>query len=390
MSESKEHFYRDFSKFDKMSTEELNEILRQDSQLPDGEDSDTDAILYIMGVIAKRNQELPSSDFGDVNHAWSSFNKNYRFASSEGCSLFDFDDEPQLNGTSDKTQILRPAPRSNTRPRKWVLRTARILAAVIAVLLATSLTAYAFGFDLWGAIASWTKETFGFRSAEYTQTAVPSSKKEIPAPLTSIANEMEMHGIPTTILPSYLPDGFVEMDVQYNAVTQPVSLYCLLGNGDSSITLLYTVFSENQDHLLYEKDAIDPKQYEYNGTVYYIMTNKGVYFAAWTADNIECSIAGVETYDEIIKIIQSIGSAKLIEGIGLDEKTHIFYDALRSTSIDGLSETARANGYPSAGVGFGSYGRNNNRADGKSGRSAVGRITRGTRTAEYSSGSRRL
>lgn len=150
MSESKEHFYRDFSKFDEMSTEELNEILRQDSQLPDGEDSDTDAILYIMGVIAKRNQELPSSDFGDVNHAWSSFNKNYRFASSEGCSLFDFDDEPQLNGTSDKTQILRPAPRSNTRPRKWVLRTARILAAVIAVLLATSLTAYAFGFDLWG------------------------------------------------------------------------------------------------------------------------------------------------------------------------------------------------------------------------------------------------
>ena len=96
MSESKEHFYRNFSKFDEMSTEELNEILRQDSQLPDGEDSDTDAILYIMGVIAKRNQELPSSDFGDVNHAWSSFNKNYRFASSEGCSLFDFDDEPQL------------------------------------------------------------------------------------------------------------------------------------------------------------------------------------------------------------------------------------------------------------------------------------------------------
>lgn len=101
MSESKEHFYRDFSKFDEMSTEELNEILRQDSQLPDGEDSDTDAILYIMGVIAKRNQELPSSDFGDVNHAWSSFNKNYRFASSEGCSLFDFDDEPLLYAYAD-------------------------------------------------------------------------------------------------------------------------------------------------------------------------------------------------------------------------------------------------------------------------------------------------
>ena len=89
-------------------------------------------------------------------------------------------------------------------------------------------TAYAFGLTYGGQSASWTKETFGFRSAEYTQTAVPSSKKEIPAPLTSIANEMEMHGIPTTILPSYLPDGLVERDFQYNAVTQPESLYCLL------------------------------------------------------------------------------------------------------------------------------------------------------------------
>ena len=38
-----------------------------------------------------------------------------------------------------------------------------------------------------------------------------------------------------------------------------------------------------------------------------IMTNKGAYFAAWTADNIECNIEGVETYGEIIKILQLIG-----------------------------------------------------------------------------------
>lgn len=80
MSESKEHFHRDFSKFDEMSTEELNEILRRDSQLPDGEESDIDAILYIMEVIEKRSQELPLSDFKDVDRAWSSFNENYRFA----------------------------------------------------------------------------------------------------------------------------------------------------------------------------------------------------------------------------------------------------------------------------------------------------------------------
>lgn len=42
-------FYRDFSKFDEMSTEELNEILRQDSQLPDGEDFDTEQFYILWG-----------------------------------------------------------------------------------------------------------------------------------------------------------------------------------------------------------------------------------------------------------------------------------------------------------------------------------------------------
>ncbi len=307
MSESKEHFHRDFSKFDEMSTAELNEILRQDSQLPDGEESDIDAILYIMEVIEQRNQELPVSDFKDVDRAWDSFNQNYRFASSDERSLFDLDDEPQQNSTSDKMQILQPAPRSNARPHKRVLRTAGILAAVIAVLLATSLTSYALGFDLWGAIASWTKETFGFRSEEYTQIITPSVTKEIPTPLTTLAKEMDMHDVPTTILPSYLPDGYSESDFQFSETAGSMDFYCLLEKENSSITLFYSAFFDGQELSQFEKDAADPKQYEYNGTIYYIMTNEGVYFAAWTAGNIECSIAGVEVYDEIIKIIQSIG-----------------------------------------------------------------------------------
>lgn len=307
MSESREHFHRDFSMFDEMSTAELNEILRQDSQLTDGEGSDTDAILYIMEVIEKRSQGLPTSDFEDVDRAWCSFNKNYRFASSEERPLFDFGDEPQPHDTSDKTQTRQPALRSNAHPHKRVLRTASILAAVIAVLLATSLTAYAFGFDLWGAIANWTKETFGFKSTEYTQTSVLSSTKKIPTPLEALANEMDMHDVPITILPSYLPDGYVESDFQYSATEESMGFYCLLEKKGSSIMLFYNAYFGEQALSQFEKDTAKPEQYEYNGTVFYIMTNEGVYLVAWTAGNVECSIAGVETYDDTIKIIQSIG-----------------------------------------------------------------------------------
>ena len=307
MSESNEHFHRDFSMFDEMSTEELNEILWQDSQLPDGEESDTDAILYILEVIEKRSKELPALDVEDIDRAWESFNKNYRFASSDERPLFDLDDTPQQNSTSDKTKILQPAPRSNTRPHRRVLRTTSILAAVIAVLLATSLTAYALGFDLWGTIANWTKETFGFEPAEYTQTSVSSYAKEIPVPLATIAKEMELHDVPVTVLPSYLPDGYVETDFQYTETADSIDFYYFLEKGESSITLFYSAFFDGQAHSRFEKDTTNPEQYEYNGIVFYIMTNRGVYFVAWTADDIECSIAGVETRDEVIKIIQSIG-----------------------------------------------------------------------------------
>lgn len=307
MSESNEHFHRDFSMFDEMSTEELNEILWQDSQLPDVEESDTDAILYIMEVIEKRSKELPASDFEDVDRAWDSFNQNYRFASSDERPLFDLDDATQQNSTSDKTQILQPAPHSNARPHRRVLRTASILAAVIAVLLATSLTAYALGFDLWGAIANWTKETFGFTTTESAQTIAPSVAKEIPVPLTTIAKEMDIHDVPIAILPSYIPDGYAESEFQYDETTESMIFYCLLEKENTSITLFYNAYFGGQALYQFEKDIVNPEQYECNGTVYYIMTNEGVYLAAWTTNNIECNIAGVITHDEIIKIIQSIG-----------------------------------------------------------------------------------
>ena len=45
---------RDFSHLDKLSTEELQEILRQDSLLDD-DSSDIDTILYITDLLAKRS-----------------------------------------------------------------------------------------------------------------------------------------------------------------------------------------------------------------------------------------------------------------------------------------------------------------------------------------------
>ena len=46
-----------FSRFDAMSTEELQTFLREDASKPMGEESDTKEILYVMEVLAKRRKE---------------------------------------------------------------------------------------------------------------------------------------------------------------------------------------------------------------------------------------------------------------------------------------------------------------------------------------------
>lgn len=86
---------KDYSKYDRMSTESLEELLRLDAELPDGEGPDIDEILYISEVIAKREKEHPTGRYSevDVDAAWENFQTKYLPAMSDGRSLYDFDDE---------------------------------------------------------------------------------------------------------------------------------------------------------------------------------------------------------------------------------------------------------------------------------------------------------
>ena len=62
MSERNKLPQQDYSKFDIMSTDKLEEILWLDAQLPEGETPDPDAILYIMEVLAQRERENKSEN----------------------------------------------------------------------------------------------------------------------------------------------------------------------------------------------------------------------------------------------------------------------------------------------------------------------------------------
>ena len=67
MSELNNQNRHDYSKYDEMSTEALEQILRLDFGSLDETESDIDAILYISEVIEKRKRQ---SNEIDVDTAW--------------------------------------------------------------------------------------------------------------------------------------------------------------------------------------------------------------------------------------------------------------------------------------------------------------------------------
>ena len=97
MSELNNQNRHDYSKYDEMSTEALEQILRLDFGSLDETESDIDAILYISEVIEKRKRQ---SNEIDVDTAWEKFKTKYH-PYTDGRSLYDFGDEDS-NQTSGK------------------------------------------------------------------------------------------------------------------------------------------------------------------------------------------------------------------------------------------------------------------------------------------------
>lgn len=300
---------RSFSELDKMSTGELEAVLRMDAQLPEGEGCDTDLILYITDIIAKRERENPAYSLPDVDKAWNTFNEKYRPHTDGGLSLYE-------DGQSDITELSgiknRPSAPDNTSPvrRKGRgLARAALIAAVIAVLmLAATVTSYALGYDLWGHVAGWSRESFGFvPDGQIIPSISPSqsSQKE----LSELQAVLDAHGITANLIPKYIPEGFKHTDIYVDDVGIPNSFTSCLEKSEQTI-VVEVITNANIVLSDYEKDEGDPEIYETNGVEHYIMTNMGKYLAVWRTENYEVSISGLETRDELIKMIDSIYEEK--------------------------------------------------------------------------------
>ncbi len=299
MSKPIEGNHRDYSNFDNMSTEALENILRSDSQLPSYETSDMDAILYIMEVIANREKENPTGKFTDIHTSWASFKGNYLPYAKDDKSLYDFND-------CEKQSVLEQPylKRSLFRQRRRLMRAASIVIVFAVLLLAGTITAKALGFDLWNTVAKWTRDTFGFSSS------IPESQESHDLngqiEYKSLQEALDSYGITAKLTPIWLPDGYALQNININSTPVQTSFIAdYKSSSNSEIIISITSFT-NPQFQTYEKDDENLTVYSVQGFKYYIMSNVERRNIIWQTENCECSISGNFSLDEAKKIIDSI------------------------------------------------------------------------------------
>ena len=274
MSEKQSRGIGDLSKYDAMTTEELEEILRLDAQTPEEQESDTETILYIMEVLAarKRNNGHPGKT---ALEAYESFKQNYM---------------PKVDKieASTKTKIAFP---------RW-LRSLAATVAVLAILLIGSVTAQAFGINIWETVVKWTRETFHFGEGDssYTNDELPYS---------SLQEAIGKSNGAVSLVPTWIPDGYIMTAITVDRSPLQTVYKAKYTHGEQVLRITVQDYLDEIPVYVEQSDGLI-EEYEVSGITYYLFENYEYSRAVWLYESYECDISGEVTIDELKKMIDSI------------------------------------------------------------------------------------
>lgn len=296
MSNTKLPSSRDFSMFDHLSTAELERLVRQYS-LAEYEETDDEAILYILEVIAQRN-ELNTDWSPSAEKAWESFTQEY--LSQEDPKAL-----PGLSGNTGTatgethTPVIdikaHPSKNIHKSARRWFKPLSGTAAIAMIVVLACTGTVYAYKHDFWDSVATWTEETFRFDI--FLSSGEQTGRK--------LARLLEDYGIPKTSIPTWMPDGYEIVSNTVEETTKNKVFKIQLKKESHDIIFIIRAWNDPQKTTFYIVDN-DVKPYKRNDMDFFILQNEDSLTISWVDSTYECSIRGDITVTEAETIIQSI------------------------------------------------------------------------------------
>ena len=233
-----------------------------------------------------KRQEENERNVKDVEAAWKSFKENYYPYISDPEPLYSFD--------SPEDKVVKAKPRRLSR----TMKTLSVAAVLAVVIISGSVTASAFGYNLWGAVAEWTRDTFGF-----TQ----SSQNNGIYPFENLRDALDAYDIDEPIVPQWIPDGYGEDTVQTAETPDSKIIVAVSKYGSKEIKFEVKIFDDPSNrHWLYEMFEDDVEKYSSNGIDFYIMKNDDFTRVSWAVGNNECSILCALEPKEIYRMIDSI------------------------------------------------------------------------------------
>lgn len=212
--------------------------------------------------------------------------------------------DPSAANTADGAQ-------QNAKPHKvlrFPLRKIGVIAAVLAIILASMATAQAFDLDLFGCFARWTNDVFYFTKAPAYSPIVGATVQVYPIEegeyqeFESLDAAVEAFGIPAPLVPKWLPESVGELAVTATVSGSRMMVWAFPTDDEIEFYIDYTEGSE----ALIQKDDDPIQTYTQGGITHYLMTNGTSRVATWVNGDITGFIAATISEEEMKHIIDSI------------------------------------------------------------------------------------
>ena len=269
---------QDFSKYDDMTTEELEEILRLDAEKPEGQETDEETLFYIMGVLTERRKKNGQTG-NTAQEAYEIFKQYY---------MPEIDNIDPAPAKENKPKILRP---------RWMRRLVAA-AAAIAILIGGSVTAKAFGIDVWKAVVQWTQETFHFGDWG-------SSGPNSDLAYDSLQEVLQDNEITEKLVPTWLPEEYQLDDITITNSPKKDTYRATYVNGDQVLRITVQNYLDGVPVYVEQGDGL-VEEYKVAGITYYLFDNYDNTKAVWVTGSYECYISGNVTIQELKQMIDSI------------------------------------------------------------------------------------
>ncbi len=278
MSENQNRESSNLLKYNDMTSQQLQELLRLDSETPNHEGTDTEETLYIMEVLAERKKDSFTDE--KALRSWETFQRDYLETQDE----------------EDVPNVIPMPSRKRSGVRRWAAA-----AAAVILLISIPITAVALSSKkLWNADFVWKNGHFSFQ-AEDPAIATKDNCEFLQA--------LSDHGVDPSIVPSRILERF---DLKEISICEDTEF--------RSYIAVYTNSNGSKHNFLIEVDTYDSADpgkhqanegilevYEANGVEYYIVRNNKRLKALWITGPYECSISGEVTIEEMKAMIDSIG-----------------------------------------------------------------------------------